>query len=78
MAYLTFEIEPQADSSDVSRVWAVKASLSRPVDWATDEPGDGAIADAAIITLPIAKEKHLESFADGLAKMRDEFALHVN
>jgi hypothetical protein len=78
MAYLTFEIDPQADPSDVSRVWAVKASLSRPLDWATDEPGDGTIADSAILTLPIAKEKHLESFAGGLAKIRDEFALHVN
>lgn len=77
MAYLNFEIDPQADPSDVSRVWAVKASLSRPLDWATDEPGDDTVANSAILTLPIAKEKHLGSFADGLAKIRVEFALQV-
>lgn len=78
MAYLTFEIDPQADPSDLSRVWAVKASLTRPVDWATDEPEDGAVPDGAILTLPIQKEKHLNSFAGELAKIRDEFVLHSN
>jgi hypothetical protein len=72
--YLTFEIDGQSTSRDTSSVWAINASLSKPIDWSGDRKGDAgdlAPTGADSIHLPIKKEKHLESFVEGLDALRN-------
>ena len=71
--YLTFEIDGQAAPRDTSSVWAITASLSKPIDWSSDERDDTVprtSTEANSVSLPIAKEKHLESFVEGLDDLR--------
>ena len=77
-AYLTFEIDGQYDSRDLSHVWAIRVSISRPDDWAVDEElfsEDVSDWEGSTRILPITKEKDLESFFAGLAMLRNEFAV---
>ena len=72
--YLTFEIDGQAPPRDTSSVWAINASLAKPIDWSADRKGDidqQVSTEANSIHLPIAKEKHLESFVQGLDDLRN-------
>jgi hypothetical protein len=72
--YLTFEIDGQSRSRDTSSVWAINASLSKPIDWSGDGKGDKderASTGTYSIHLPITKEKHLESLVAGLDDLRN-------
>ena len=78
-AYLTFEIDGECDSRDVSKVWAIKASLSRPDDWFTENrlgTGNDDI-DIKVSTgnLSIQKEKYLDELFSELANLREKFAV---
>ena len=72
--YLTFEIDGQASPRDTSSVWAINASVVKPTDWSGDgkgDPGHQPSTGANNINLPITKEKHLESFVEGLDDLRN-------
>ena len=75
--YLTFEIDGQADQSDISQTWAVTASVSRPDDWLAEE-GDDVQPGYSTGRISIAKEKHLDRLFDELANLRNRVASAVN
>ena len=70
--YLTFEIDGQAGPRDVSQIWAVNASLSRPEDWLA-EGGTEIERGGSTGNLSIAKEKHLDKLFDELENLRNRF-----
>lgn len=74
--YLTFEIDPEVESRDVEKVWAVSPSLSRPYDWFTENSLAVPVAvdrQGVVGSRSIAKEKYLEELFAELSNLRDEF-----
>ena len=77
--YLTFEIDSECDSRDVSRVWAAHPSLSRPYDWNTEtvgSPEDGVVKRGPVGSFGIRKEKHLSALFAELANLRNAFLVN--
>jgi len=77
-AYLTFEIDGEGDSRDVSKVWATKASLSRPDDWSMDADDNPIAAEGSTGNLSIQKDKYLKELFGELANLREKFVLSAH